>query len=547
MKSNKLITVLIVLAVVLGLLLVGLVGVVLYRSTHIFVEGTAYPKNAQSLDLRQEDISFTHYQILEEQLPNCSILWNVPFHGAKVSSGSVELSVSDLNEADVDVLCNFFPELKKVDATACQNYPMLELLQKKAPNLTVLYHVSLGAKAVAPDTQELVLNPEDYDYEVLLANLPHLHNLQSIQLKAPELTKEQIQSLRDAYPDLNISCTVDLLGQEYDMETTHLDLSAMKPEELRGAADKLSLLPELETVELNGSDGTSPFSQEDVKALMEAAPNVVFNYTFEFYGEQINTAQEEVIVKNKSIGDEGEANVRLALDLLGNCKRFVLDNCKISNEVMAKIREDYRDKTKVVWRIYFGEGTSLTDAEVLRSTYNVDDKNCHDLMYLEDVRYMDIGHNEFLTKTDFISGMKSLEVVIISGAPIKSVEPFVDCKNLRILEMANCIYCPDISPLAKCEKLEMLNIGFTRVKDLTPIQDLKLTHLTTTHSSIPSDMIAKYQQEHPDCWMLTKGEQPYGVGWRYDEHKNFLPWYEDIKAAFRYPDSPNNVGWYLDK
>lgn len=547
MKSNKVITVLIVIAIILGLLLIGLVGVVLYRTTHVFVEGTAYPKDSKSLDLREEDISFNHFMMLQEQLPNCSILWNVPFHGTKVSSGSTEISISDLTEADVDVLCKYFPDLKKVDASKCQNYQMLELLKKKAPNLTVNYTVSLGKKDVAPDIQELVLTPEEYDYDVMLQNIPYLHDLKSIQLKVPEITKEQIQFLRDAHPDLKISCTVDLLGQEYDMYTTHLDLSAMNPEEVRAAADKLSLLPELQTVELNGSDGTSQFSQEDVKLLMEAAPNVAFNYTFEFYGEMINTSQEEVIVKNKHIGDEGEANVRLALDLMQNCKRFLLDNCRISNEVMAKIRDDYRDKTKVVWRIYFGEGTSLTDAEVLRSTYNVDDNNCHDLMYLEDVRYMDIGHNEMLTKTDFISGMKSLEVVIISGAPIRSVEPFVDCKNLRILEMANCIYVPDISPLAKCEKLEMLNIGFTRVEDITPIQDLKLTNLTTTHSKIPSAMVAEYQKTHPDCWMLTEGGQPYGVGWRYDENQKFLPWYEDIKAAFRYPDAPNNVGWYLDR
>ena len=40
-----------------------------------------------------------------------------------------------------------------------------------------------------------------------------------------------------------------------------------------------------------------------------------------------------------------EQTVRNALDLLKNCKRFVLENCQISNETMAKLRDDYRDRT----------------------------------------------------------------------------------------------------------------------------------------------------------------------------------------------------------
>ena len=547
MKSNKLITTLIVVAVVLTLLLAGILGVIWYRYTHIFIEDAAYAKSSTSLDLREEDISFEHFNMLTEQLPQCSVIWNVPFRGGKVSSGSTEITVTDLTETDVNILCKYFPDLKKVDASACTNYEMLELLKKRAPNLTVLYQVSLGSASFAPDTESLVLNPEDYDYDTMLANLPHLPNVQSIQLKAPEIGKEQIQFLRDAHPNVKITCTVKLLGKEYDMETSHLDLSGFDDAQAAAAADKLSLLPELETVELNYEEDKSRLSMQTVKTLIEAAPQVKFNYTFEFYGKKINTQDEQVEIKQRQIGDEGEQAVRDALDLMQNCKRFVLDNCKISSEVMAKIRDDYRDKTKVVWRIYFGEGTSLTDAEILRSTYNVEDDNSHDLVYLEDVRFMDIGHNEWLDNADFISGMKNLEVCIVSGAPIHSLEPFKNCKNLRVLEMANCLYVPDLSPLAELENLQMLNIGFTKVKDLSPIADLKLTHLTMVHSRVSQADREKYQEEHPDCWVVAKGDIPYGKGWRYDNNNDPLPWYAEIKEVFRYPKAPNNVGWYLNR
>ena len=545
MKSNKLVTTLIIIAVALSILLAGILGVIWYRYTHIFIEGAAYPKKALSLDLRGEEISFDHYNMLREQLPECSVIWDVPFRGGRVSSGSTEITVTDLSETDVDVLCKYFPDLKKVDASASSRYDMLELLKKRDPQLNVVYQVDLGGKKFAPDTEELVLNVGEYDYDMLLKNLSHLPRVKSLQLKAPELTREQVQFIRDAHPDMKISCTVKLLGKEYDMETTHLDLSGLGDTEAVAAAEKLALLTELETVELNDEEGKSKLSMETVKTLIDAAPNVKFNYTFEFFGKKINTQDEEVIIKQRQIGDEGEQSVRQVLDLMQNCKRFVLDSCKMSNEVLAKLREDYRGKVKVVWRVYFGEGTSLTDAEILRSTYNVEDDNCHDLVYLEDVRFMDIGHNEWLDNADFISGMTNLEVCIISGAPIHSLEPFRGCKKLRVLEMANCLYVPDLAPLAELENLQMLNIGFTKIEDLSPVYDMKLTHLTLVHSSVSQDDRAKYQEDHPDCWVVAKGDIPYGKGWRYDSNNDPLPWYAEIKEVFRYPKAPNNVGWYL--
>ena len=47
------------------------------------------------------------------------------------------------------------------------------------------------------------------------------------------------------------------------------------------------------------------------------------------------------------------------------------------------------------------------------------------------------GHDEYLNDSSFLSGMKSLEVLIISGSPIKDLSPLSACKNLRILEIAN--------------------------------------------------------------------------------------------------------------
>ena len=551
--KNRIVAILVVVVVVLALVIAGALGFAWYRENHIFVEGAAYPKGAQSIDLRDKDISFLHHDTIKANLPDCYILWNVPFQGSKVPSDTQSLVVSSLTQEDVSVIVTYFPYLRTLDASECGEYALLESLMEKRPEIAVTYQVSLGSKKVDPGSVSLELEPQDYDYDILMENLAHLPNLTSVKLRMPEITTEQVDALRQAYESVTFTCTAQILGQEYDTETTELDLTALTADGVEEVAQKLVLLPGLTYVNLEGA----PLEKSHVKLLMEAAPNVVFNYSFDFFGTTVSTADEEVSLKNVKIGDENESEIRLTLDLLTNCKRFVLDSCDMSSEVMAKIRDDYRDRTKVVWRVWFGAGgSSLTDAQIVRAVYDLVDDNCSALYYLEDARYMDIGHNEWLDACDFVAGMKSLEYVIISGAPIKSLEPFRNCKNLKFLEVAFCEYLEDASPLAECTKLEMLNISNTHIVDLSPLDKLPLTNLVARRwlesgatSRVSVEEQERFQEANPNCKSYFDPKNPYGEGWRYTEDmKEFLPTYALLRRVFRYeldPAIPNQVGWYL--
>ena len=550
--SKKLVTILVVIALVLALVVAGAVGFLWYRNTHVFVEGKAYSNREDTLDLREEAMSIEHYDQLHALLPDCEILWNVPFQSGAVTSDSAEISVATLSDEDIEVLVAYFPKLKKVDASQCGDYAMLEKLQERLPDVEVNYTVSLGGKSFAPDSVELALEPGDYDLDTLNENLQYLPQLAAVTFLRTELTLEQIEQLRTDFPGITFHVTVSLLGQEYGEDTTELDLSAMASEQVTEAAGKLPMLPALEKIILTDAEGNSQLPKEDVKTLQEAVPNVVIDYSFDFFGTKLSTAEEEVHIKNVKIGDEGESEVRAALDLLPDCKRFVLENCQISNEVMAKLRDDYRDRTKVVWRVSFGKGSSLTDAQILRAVYDLVDTNCANLTYLEDVRFMDIGHNEFLKESSFISGMKSLEYVIISGSMISDLKPFANCKNLKVLEAAFCEYIYSAEGLEGCESLERLNISYTHITDLSPLDNLNLVNLCAMYegkSRVPQEEQERFQALKPDCKMTFVGSQPYGSAWRYDDNNDPLEWYSTIRKVFRYdifPATPNHVGWYLN-
>ena len=543
-----------VVLLILALLFAGAMGAYLwYITAHLFVEDAVYKKNAEMIDLRGTGVSLWHVETVRSQLPDCVVYWDVPFQDTTYSSDIQSLTLTKLAVEDIDQL-TFFENLTTIDAANCPDYAALEVLRASRPDLRVVYQIPIGSTSVETDVTVLVLEEGQYDLEVLKENLVYLPDLKSIHFPKTSLTQEQLDELAALREGMEVTGTVEVLGQEMDLDTAELNLSELASGDVEAVAAELNRLPNLTAVELMKADGTSNLALADVQTLQKGAPNAVFHYEFEYQGLQLSTTTEEVHIKSKKIGDAGVEELRQVLDIMGGCKRFVLEYCSISDEVLAELREDYRGRTKIVWRVFFGGGSAMTDSEVIRCTYDLDDDNSHDLIYCEDVRFMDVGHNEWLDGCEFVSGMPNLEGIIISGAPIKSLEPFRNCKKLKFLEVAFCEYIKDLSPLAECVELEMLNISNTHGVDLAPLDELPLTHMCARtnpsgRSRVSADEQARFIEQHPDCWTSFSGAQPYGVGWRYDKDElTPLPYYAMLRRVFRYDASviPNNVGWYLN-
>lgn len=543
--------VLIIILVVLLVILVAMGGYLWYLKSHIFVEDAVYAKSSETLDLRGQDISIEHYLTVQDQLPACEILWDVPFQGGALSSDTTALTITTLSGEDIAML-DYFPNLRKVDAAGCKDYAQLAELCRQYPDLEVAYQVDLGGISVDPDVTELTLLPGDFDYTTLMQNLYYLPQVEKVLFSKAALTVDEIDNLHMEYSNIAVDYTVEILGKEYTSEVTELDLSAMTSADVEAVSAVLPMLVNVTNVELMDASGKSSLTLEDVKALKTAVPNATIHYSFEFLGKTLSTTDETVKYSGSRIGAVDADQLRLVLDVMENCEKFTLEYWSygsLNSETLAQIREEYRDKTKLVWRVFFGEGGStLTDAEVLRIVYGLGDDNSKDLMYCEDVRFMDLGHDEFLDAAPFVAYMTKLEAVILSGAPIKDLTPFASCPNLKFLELANCMYITDLSPLAACTQLEMLNLSYSGITDLSALDEINLTHLTAIHNKISKEDEERFVELHPDCWTVWEnGDQPYGKGWRYDEDGlTFLPWYAKLVEVFRYPDAPNNVGWYLD-
>ena len=133
-KTNK--VPIIILLVVLLLVAALLGGMIWFVSNHFFVGGRAYANDAQQLDLRGERISVEEYEAIRTRLPEADIRWDIPFQGNPRPDDTTALTVSSLNQGDLDAL-SYFKQLKSVDATACRDYEMIRGLQARYPDVDV--------------------------------------------------------------------------------------------------------------------------------------------------------------------------------------------------------------------------------------------------------------------------------------------------------------------------------------------------------------------------------------------------------------------------
>ena len=430
-----------------------------------------------------------------------------------------------------------YPNLKSVDLTGSTCYGAILDFMDNHPDLDVTFTVPLGNIDVSVKETSIALSPGSFDYDTLLENLQYLPNLTTISLPGVSLSAEQIQNILSAYPNIVLDYSVDILGTTYTLDTTQLDLSGMDASAIGEVSQKLGLLTNLTDVTLG-----SNLSFDNVDQLQFAVPHVVFHYSFSLFGKTISTGDEEVIYKKQDIGNDGEAQLRDALRIMDHCKRFVLDDCGFDYEVLAKVREDFRGGPKVVWRVYFGTNnryTTLTDDDTIDAVYNVTDSTSGAMKYLEDVKYMDIGHNEYLTDLSFVAYMPELEVLIASESGVKELVGFENCKKLTWLELAYCYKLENIDSLAGCEGLKYLNLSYSKVTSFEPLDALPLERFVYLKPKASTAEQNTFTAIHPkgECITVFYGySMPYSYGWRYDDNgKTYFWYYKDvIRKVFNY-------------
>lgn len=403
-----------------------------------------------------------------------------------------------------------YESLKTLDASGSTCYEELNAYMTAHPDVDVIYTVD--ADGVIISNKDTDVDFAGHDTAPLMEYAKYLPAINKIELGETALTAAELAELSETVNGAELEYSFKAFGKSFDKSETGLDLSALKASELDEAIDTLAKLPELKSVKVN-----STLAFEDYAKLFAANPNADYDYSFELFGEAVDTHTAELRYKKVHIGDEGIKQMYDYLPCMPNLTYLSFDRCDTTDEVVAQLREDFPD-VKIAWRIFFGPFSVMTDVEKIWAIGALNDETIQPIKYCTDIKYLDVGHNE-ISKIDFIENMPNLEVGIFSITYVDDLSPIVYCQKLEYLEFCSS-YVTDLSPILQVPSIEHIHMGANDVlTDISPIYDmpnLKRLYMSASYR-IPQEQVDKFRELHPDCDVNNEPSlMPLWTGsWRY--------------------------------
>ena len=344
-----------------------------------------------------------------------------------------------------------------------------------------------------------------------------------------------------------------ILGRLYEPTATAAELQGLHDADAAAAADVLRRLPGLQLIRI-GSENDTPLSWESLKLLHDAAPQAVIDYAFTMFDRPFNLSDEEMDLKYIPMEDEG-ALVSKVTACMSRLRTLDMDSCRVSNAAMAKLRDSLPD-TNVIWRINFASGyTVRTDVTRILASMpgqggELVHNNVQNLKYCTKVKYLDLGHNNYLDTIEFCRYMPELEVLIAGMTFVEDFSPLAYCPKLEYVE-AMTTRLHDLTPFENLHNLRHLNICYNfAVTDITPLYGLDLERLSIgEHDPVPPEQIAKFRELHPNCIVNDTTPDPTEEYWRFADHGDEMgnimydPRYELLREQMGYQEAAYPFYW----
>ena len=222
-------------------------------------------KQLRLLDLRGTGLMPEQYEQLAAAMPECEILWLVPFQDQWLETDIRELTVDSISEEDMAML-GYFPQLETIDANACTDLDAVMALQAAVPQCRVEYTVPMGIMQLDQDC--MMLDLRDADASQLAAAIPYLPKLQSVRCTGRAPDGDAMAALAEAYPQVDFEWSFDFFGNAVTSNTEEVELNGVVLESLEELEQKLGWFNGLKKLVILGSSLPS----EELDALWKRHP-----------------------------------------------------------------------------------------------------------------------------------------------------------------------------------------------------------------------------------------------------------------------------------
>ncbi len=369
------------------------------------------------LDLRGNMIDCDEYDAIAAALPMCEILWDVPLGGESYDCTVAELTLPDVDGAELEKL-HYFTALGYVDATAVTDACAVAEISKALPECRFDWCVTLCGATYSAHTAELDLSGVENGSTDMLAPLAWFSGLEKADLRNWSLTLDEMNGIADSVPDTECVFSFTFAGQAVDSTVTELDIRGSTLSGTEDVMPYLRFMPQLTYLDMCGCG----LSNEQMEELCQAYPNVKFVWIVQMRKWSLRTDTVAYSTKNAS-----DSAVKLTTEDIQ-----VLRYC--TDLVALDLGHHLIDDISVI-----GELTELR------------------ALVLVDNLFSDLTPLEKLTKLEFVE--------LYANPNITDIMPLVRHPSLKEINLSKCPGITDFLPFAEMTGIEMLYMNDTCCDD----------------------------------------------------------------------------------
>ena len=212
------------------------------------VGGLSRCRDLQAIDLRGNWLDPADVHRLQEELPDCTIRWDIPLEDGLYDSSTQTLELTDVPANWENLL--YFTDLQYVHITNCTRYDLLNALQGALPGCSVSWNVNVGGEWVDGRMTWLKLDGADADYDTLTQQLSRFPALEKVEVENVKLSAKEQSMLINQYPDIEFYWTVEVSGKLWDNQSQTLTYGPGESLDVAELEAALPFFPQLQTLDL---------------------------------------------------------------------------------------------------------------------------------------------------------------------------------------------------------------------------------------------------------------------------------------------------------